>query len=321
MLIESLRANGDDSPVYILALDDETEVYLRENALPGVFVVSIDEIESDEPRLVALKTLRSKMEYYFTCTPLIIRYVMNQLAIPDSLAIYLDSDLFFFDNPSRVVEAMDGASVGIIEHRYLESTSQKLDKYGRFNVGWVGFRNDAKGRDVLNWYADQTLEWCSDKPERGKYADQGYLNWFPEFPGVRILNSAGFNLAPWNTRRHILTLSKEPTVAVRADGDPLVFFHFHGLREFRSWFTSSQLLYRSPMTRVLKEFVYRPYAIALSSKNAEMRNTASFQGSIRKRGSGLRGFISRQRSLITNVLSVVSGNAVKAEKSSPTTEL
>lgn len=310
-LISSLRRFGDNSDVYVLALDSATETFLRDHAPENVFVINIDKLENAEPDLLPLKTKRSRMEYYFTCTPLLIRYVMNQLATPHSIAIYLDADLFFFDDPQVVVEAMEGASVGIIEHRYPDSAAKKLEKYGRFNVGWLGFRDDEEGRTVLDWYSKSTLEWCSDKPESGKYADQGYLNWFPHFAGVRILTSASFNLAPWNTRRHNLTLDDKVSNSVLVDGTPLNFFHFHGLREFHSWFTSSQLLYSAPMTKVLRENVYRPYVKDLASTDVLVRKLNPAQPRISKRGSGIIGFLSRQRSTLIHVVSILTGNALK----------
>uniref|UniRef100_UPI00261B7153 hypothetical protein n=1 Tax=uncultured Aurantimicrobium sp. TaxID=1705357 RepID=UPI00261B7153 len=151
-LIASLREHGDTSPVYVLALDNAAAAYLEENAPDNVFVLRIEELERAEPELLPLKAQRSRMEYYFTCTPLLIRHVMNKQNIPGGMSIYLDGDLFFFNNPQLVIDAMADSSVGIIEHRYPDSLAEKLSKYGRFNVGWVGFRDDQDGRKVLDWY-------------------------------------------------------------------------------------------------------------------------------------------------------------------------
>lgn len=316
-LISSLRSFGDNSDVYVLALDSATETFLRDHAPENVFVININELENSEPALLPLKTQRSRMEYYFTCTPLLIRYVMNQLATPGSIAIYLDADLFFFDDPQLVISAMGKGSVGIIEHRYPDSVAPKLAKYGRFNVGWVGFKDDASGRNVLDWYASKTLEWCSDKPEDGKYADQGYLDWFPDFDGVEILKSPGFNLAPWNTRRHKLKLTpagrshqnnSDSTLTV--DGEPLVFFHFHGLRTVGSWFVSSQIIYKSQMNEILRKRVYQPYVNKLHSTDNEVIPYLPTTV-IKKRGNGLHGVLSRLRKNLVNVISIATQNALK----------
>ena len=309
-LIESLRAHGDSSDVLILALDDQVKAFFDAENMPGVRAIDVSELESTTPELLPLKTTRSRMEYYFTCTPLLIRQAMNELATPGSTTIYLDADLFFFDSPSVVLSALSDDSVGIIEHRYPQRVAQKLAKYGRFNVGWVAFRDSLDGRRVLDWYADRTREWCSDIPESGKYADQGYLNSFPDFPGVAVLPQAGFNLAPWNTARHHVTLKAGGKVTV--DSTPLVFFHFHGVRKVRSWFTTSQLIYGSPLTRVLRRNVYQPYVDALARHEKAVAQKLTLPPAVKKRGTGVVGVISRARKVVFDRITIVTGNALKA---------
>ncbi|GAB2823952.1 hypothetical protein GCM10027022_13220 [Alpinimonas psychrophila] len=308
VLIESLREHGDNSPIYVLALDETTSEYLKAHAPENVFIISITEIEESEPRLAPLRSQRSHMEYYFTCTPLLIKFVMEKLETPGSIAIYLDADLYFFSSPNLVINDLGSESVGIIEHRYPDNVAANLAKYGRFNVGWVGFRDDDAGRAVLDWYSDRTLEWCSDKPEADKYADQGYLNSFPNFPGVKILESAGFNLAPWNTRRHRTT---QLGGSVFADGQMLIFFHFHGLRKVGPWFTSSQLTYGSPMNSVLRNGVYQPYVNALARMDGLLQNDVSLQKRAKKRGNGLIGFVSRLWISSLILIAVASRNALR----------
>lgn len=307
-LISSLRSHGDFSAVYVLALDSATETFLTEHSPENVFVINISELETAEPALLPLKAQRSRMEYYFTCTPLLIRYVMNKQNIPGGMSIYLDGDLFFFDSPQNVITAMADSSVGIIEHRYPDSVAAKLAKYGRFNVGWVGFRNDDAGRNVLDWYSEQTLNWCSDKPENGKYADQGYLNWFPEFSGVKILEAPGFNVAPWNTKRHRITSTDSGQVIV--DGVPLTFFHFHGLRKVGNWFVTSQLIYKSQITSVQKNHIYKPYVDKLVSIDNAISSYIPDKV-ISKRGNGVSGLASRIRKQLVNIVSIATGNALK----------
>lgn len=312
-LITSLREHGDNSPVYVLALDDAAASYLDEHAPENVFVLRIEELEQAVPELLPLKAERSRMEYYFTCTPLLMRYVMDIQNIPGGMSIYLDGDLFFFDNPQIVIDAMEDSSIGIIEHRYPDSLAEKLSKYGRFNVGWVGFRDDQNGRNVLDWYSEQTLKWCSDKPENGKYADQGYLNWFPEFTGVKILSSAGFNLAPWNVKRHRISGTQAALGAtkVTVDNQPLVFFHFHGLRKVGNRFATGELTYGARLSRTLKQMVYQPYVNLLNKIDQSTAPQLLTQAVLKKRGKGVSGYISRSRKLTLNAVSVATGNSVR----------
>src|SRR5580698_7905352 len=88
-LIQSLREHGDDSPVWVLALDDAARSYLDEAAIPGVFTLSMSDIEAAEPLLPPLRPSRSRMEYIFTSTPLLMRWVAARQADQDTVVIYL----------------------------------------------------------------------------------------------------------------------------------------------------------------------------------------------------------------------------------------
>jgi hypothetical protein len=309
-LIESLRRHGDDAQVWVLALDDAARDYLDAAALPGVTAISIGDLEAAEPALEPLKSERSRMEYYFTTTPLLMRWVMDRTAQPGTVAIYLDADLFFFDDPSLVLDALGDGSIGIIEHRYPPKRAQALAKYGRFNVGWVGIRDDAAGRACVDWWSASTLAWCSDTPEDGKYADQGYLDQFPtRFDGVVIPPSNGLNLAPWNTAGHSYAPDAD---GVLIDGrDRLVFFHFHGVRRVGGWWVTSQLIYRSPLPKILRERVYAPYLRALDAVEARLVGEVPAPPA-RPRGRGVRGLANRARKWAFDRLSVATGNAVRA---------
>jgi hypothetical protein len=249
------------------------------------------------------------MEYYFTTTPLLIRWVMDQYTDVATAVIYLDADLYFFDDPALALDALGDGSVGIIEHRYPARTARRLAPYGRFNVGWVGFRADRAGRECLNWWGERTLEWCRDTPDAGRYADQGYLNSFPEFRGVTVLQPLGLNLAPWNTAGHDIVRSE---AGVTVDDDPLVFFHFHGLKRTGSWWVSSQLVYGAPMTKVVRRDVYEPYVRRLEELTAVVAASPLVpHTATAARGAGLRGILFRARKAALAVLSVITGNAVR----------
>ncbi|MDP3209357.1 MAG: hypothetical protein Q8M65_09440, partial [Rhodoglobus sp.] len=200
---------------------------------------------------------------------------------------------------------------GIIEHRYQPRLARRLAKYGRFNVGWVGFKSDNRGRRCLEWWGDRTLEWCSDTPSVGRYADQGYLDQFPTlFEGASILEPLGLNLAPWNTAGHHITKGFN---GVEIDGDPLVFFHFHGLKRTGRWWMTSQLVYGAPMSAVVKTDIYVPYIRHLERIELALAQSPHLSPtSAGIRGTGLRGLLFRLQRAALSGLNVVSGNAIRA---------
>ena len=92
----------------------------------------------------------------------------------------------------------------------------------------VAFRNDADGRACLERWRVQCLEWCFDRVENGRFADQAYLDDWPETQhGVIVMIDPGIGLGPWNFMQFRIEESGSvPTV----DGEPFVLFHFHGFR-------------------------------------------------------------------------------------------
>lgn len=311
-LIEGLREFGDDADVWIMCLDDASREYLDGLGDPSLHTLAIADLEASEPRLLDVRSGRSRMEYVFTCTPLLLRHVMRAQRDTRTVVTYLDADLGFFADPLLVYRRLGEGSVGIIEHRYPPRLERRLGKYGRFNVGWVGIRADAAGFECVDWWSERCIEWCFDTPSEGRYADQGYLDEFPSrFAGVVVLPDAGFDVAPWNTGRHVLSRSSNGTVVV--DGaDPLVFFHFHGIKRRGRWFVTSQLVYRSPMRRVLRRDVYVPYLERLDRWDAAL--VSKITPVVARRGKGLRGLAFNVARGLLDLASILSGNAVRSRR-------
>lgn len=313
-LLDSLVSFGDSSDTLILALDDSTNDFFSLHPRTGVRAVSLSELEAKFSELNKIKDSRSKMEYVFTLTPFVMKFALEN-SENDELVAYLDADLFFFDNPEAIFQSMGGSDIGIIPHHYPDELAKPLAKYGNFNVGLVAIRNSASGNECLDWWASRCLEWCGDEPLDGKYADQGYLDQFPNlFHGVKVLENRGFNLAPWNTSGQVIDVDPKGRLRL-GDGTQLTFFHFHGLKRFGKWMITSQLNYRSPASKPLMEHVYKPYLRALQRAEKVLEKQASGRP-IQKlvRGKGLRKWARTLSGKLLMVASVITGNAVDMSK-------
>jgi hypothetical protein len=248
-LYESLREHARPFTLHVLCFDAIAYDYLAEAGLEGVRPIRFEALEAWDPALPAVKPSRSKVEYFFTCTPSMIRYVMEQA---NDAVTYLDADLYFFADPSPIYSEIGSASVGIFAHRY-RAGEKYLEVFGIYNVGFLYFRNDAEGGRCLAWWRERCLEWCFDRVEDGKFADQKYLDQWPSlFNGVVVIQNPGAGLAPWNEARFS---GSAEAGNVSADGAPLIFYHFHGLR----FVYDALLKYSGAMTRDLRLSVYAPY--------------------------------------------------------------
>jgi hypothetical protein len=309
-LLESLRNTEASYRVLILALDVETEHYFSENPKPEIQVSTISLIQSNFPRLTEARANRSEMEFVFTLTPFLMKQAM-EMANPREVAVYLDADLFFFSDPTLVLESMSESDIGIIPHHYPDRNLRRLSRYGTFNVGWVGIRNSENGRKCVEWWSERCLEWCRDEPVEGNYADQGYLDKFPElFKGVKILSNRGFNLAPWNTDGQTIRKNEAGQIVV-GEQTVLVFFHFHGLKKLGKWVITSQLNYGDLASKPLIDLVYKPYLRALHKAEKILGNTKSGSPTQKLvRGKGIRRWARTLAGKLLMIASVITGNAV-----------
>ena len=296
-MIVSLRAVGESGPLYVVCFDEEAAAAVEAASLSDVHVVRLADLETEYPELAAVKEARSRVEYYFTSTPTVISHALAAES-DASWVTYLDADLWFFSSPDRLFVEQDGGSVGIIEHGYRPQDAWRK-KFGTYNVGWVSFRNDNDGRTCLEWWRQRCLEWCYDRPEDGKFADQGYLDGFSCVVGsVVVLRNPGANLAPWNLATRTVRCSAG---AVEVDGRPLVFFHFHGLQHRgRRWYFA-HARYGARTTTCVRDGLYHPYVQALLAQQRSMgaegaagpRRRGSIMGTAKQTAARLLALIRR----------------------------
>jgi hypothetical protein len=299
-LHRSLAAFYAEFRLYILCMDTATAVRLQDAALPEVRVVTLDQLESFEPALLTVKETRTVVEYYYTCGPSFIRYVLAMFPEAD-LITYLDADLYFFSSPEPLFALLGDGSVGLIEHRFSPRFQKRL-QYGRFNVGWLSFRRGEAGEAALSWWSQRCIEWCFDRVEDDKYADQKYLDEMPKrFPGVVVINHKGANVAPWNYVNYRFS-SRGGNVYV--DDEPLVFFHFHGLKELQPWLIDTNLArsFRMP-NAVMRRQVFGTYVNVLRAVSPNAPRTVSRRGE--GRPFSFRGFL---KSVLVTILSAVGGS-------------
>ena len=266
-LYRSLQALGRPFQLWVLCMDPVCHAALASAQLPGIRPIALEDFERGDDALLRAKGNRTLVEYYFTCTASLPRYIFREEPGIDLLT-YVDADLYFFADPEPLFEELAGGSIAIIEHR-ISKRLGPLEQYGRYNVGWISFRRDANGMACLEWWRDRCLEWCYDRVEPGRFAEQKYLDEWPRrFGGVVVLRHPGANAAPWNLADH----------PVRWDGDrlrvgesPLLFFHFHGFRHLGGRLYDPNLSrYRARLSKTARLHVYHPYIRALHEADGEI---------------------------------------------------
>ncbi|HEX4984472.1 MAG TPA: hypothetical protein VFV71_00240 [Burkholderiales bacterium] len=258
----SLQRHRPGSMLVVLCLDEATRDMLARMSLDAARLVSLDELEGYDPSLKAVRGARLPAEYYFTCKPVLMRYMLDTHAHLGRVT-YLDSDLYLFSDPATLFDRYADASVLLTPHRFPESVADRI-QYGLFNAGWVSAASGGEGRRFVEWWRERCLEWCVLNVEGDRFADQKYLDRVPDmFRGSVALPDKGVNLGPWSLES--MDVAREGD-AVSVTGEKLVFFHFHGLRRIAGHVYDSGLHeYRVRLTPEIRNFIYAPYLAALEA--------------------------------------------------------
>jgi hypothetical protein len=164
------------------------------------------------------------------CTAVKGAMLLRLLAAGAETVVYLDPDIALF---ARLDDALAEGSVMLTPHQLapndtpaaIRDNEMTSLRYGTFNLGFLGVRNDDAGRKFAAWWAARLHDACYDAPAEGLFTDQRYCDLAPSmFEGVRIIRDPGCNVASWNLSRRRLRFA--PGGALLANDSPLKFYHF-----------------------------------------------------------------------------------------------
>ena len=259
-LYRSLTDHVSPFTLWVLCFDDFAHDVISRLNLANLRPVSLGEFEGRDEALQEAKRNRSRVEYFFTCTPSWLLYLLNHHPEIERIT-YLDADLMFYASPSPIFEEQGDRSILIVGHRFPERLRHLESQFGIYNVSLLAFRNDTQGKVCLQWWRDRCLEWCFDRPEEGRFADQKYLDdWPTRFEGVVVLQNKGAGLAPWNHMNYAVRLQNG---RLTVDDNPLIFYHFQGVRMIHRRFFDPGVHRYGPMPSELRRRLYAPYVRSL----------------------------------------------------------
>jgi len=263
-LYDSLIKHCNNFSLYVLAMDNETEKFLNKKNLCNMFVIPLSNIELFYPELIKLKKIRTIAEYCWTLTPYSLQYVIKKYNL-DSCT-YLDSDIYFFNDPKIIFDEARNNSIIITEHRYTPENDQ-TETSGKYCVQFVFFKNDKNGIEALEWWRQRCEEWCYYRCENGKMGDQKYLDdWTTRFKGVYVPTHIGCGLAPWNIQQYDLIVENNILFVkdkITRKIEPVIFYHFHGLskeyadKEKIQWLLSPSIRY--VIDNNVRKMIYADY--------------------------------------------------------------
>jgi len=251
-LYSSLRRHVGSFHLWILCFDNYSYQLFLRLSIPNLHPIPPSLLEREDTDLLIAKRNRTRIEYYFTCTPSWMLYILDNFHNVD-LITYLDADLFFYSDPEPIFEELGMESILIVEHRFPRHLAHR-EKFGKYNVGLISIRNSEEGVKCLEWWRERCIEWCHDRPEDGKFADQKYLDeWPTRFKDLVVLQHKGAGLAPWNWMNYNIEVINDQ---VLVDGQPLIFYHFHRLMPLNRFLCDAGV---APFPLKLRRHIYAPY--------------------------------------------------------------
>lgn len=272
-LYRSLERYSKEFKLYIFCFDDKSYEVLDGLGLKAAVIIHHSRIEDDE--LLELKKERSKAEYCWTCTPVIIEYVLKHYQ--EESCTYIDADLYFFRDPRILFDEIRKADANIVitEHRFKDNWNGRrlCKRSGRYCVEFNYFDQSDNAWEALIWWKQKCFEWCYHRYEPDRMGDQKYLERFPElFRGVHELAAPGGGVAPWNLGRYRLCREEkgQPVLADKETGDefPLIFYHFQNLRYLSE---NTVNISSGTHSRKTKDAIYRPYLAEIEGCRRELK--------------------------------------------------
>ena len=264
-LYRSLVRAQPSAELWTLCLDNETRSIVESLELSRMRIVSLEQLLAFEQRLQGARSNRSALEFYYACTPQLIRYVSENVVGGSAIA-YVDADVFFFRNPSALYMEEPDAEILLVEHRSGDPRAET--ERGRFNLCFAHFEPTENAAHALDWWCEMTLQ--STAMDAETWGDQKYLDRFPDlFKSVGILRSAETTLAPWNVWQHGVSSDDGE---VKVDGRPLVAYHFARLLVVGPHLFSP--IRREWLPRQVLRSIYRPYVREIRESFAQIRSVA-----------------------------------------------
>jgi len=244
VLKDSIDKFNSQYNYFILALDDFVIDFFRKNKIKNIQLISLKDLEQEYKDLIIAKNNRDLIEYYFTLSPFLPRYIFKKFKC--NYISYVDSDFIFFKDPIKLFLQNESSSITLIKQ-------DSLPKYGIFNMGLIFYNfNFSETLEIINTWAEQCLNSCSDIPDTNKnlYADQKYLDqWFSKLKNIKILYPEYSVLSPWDSN-----------YSIESNIDNIFAFHFHAFEINDNSFNSGFSNYNKKPSKLILDKFYYPYA-------------------------------------------------------------
>lgn len=263
-LYESLvKHSSEPFKLWILPLDDNCWYALRNLSLPDVELIALDGFV-ERMGLEGVRASRTHQEWCWTLASQVCEDLMTECGLPE--ITYLDADTFCFADLAPVFKEIGNRSIAITPHRFPDNPQKaRLEKSGKYNVGFVHFKNTDAGRSCLATWAANVRDRCSAEVGCG---DQCYLDSFESDFGDEVaMLGHGINTGPWNLMAYEVT-HRDGVVSL--GDDPLILYHMHE-------YVHGERLTNYPLRPEDIRLIYDPYIAANCVARERIASALAYQ--------------------------------------------
>ncbi|HAI44940.1 MAG TPA: hypothetical protein DCM40_46125, partial [Maribacter sp.] len=235
---ESIKSHTSNYKINLLCLDDNIYNLVKNNCNEVVChnikdILNTDKelkkSQNNKPSFESLNVCRGNekdaknLQFIWSLAAYYSWYCLKYSNTED--ITYVDADICFFQDPTRIMDLKDFGSIGLIENRVPYNPVN-----GLYNVGIVYFKNDNDGFSCANFWKDCLLHDDNKYAnEYGTCGDQKYLELFPKlYNNVFQIDDYLGHLAPWNIYHHQYIGNK---ILWNGKIQDVLFYHFSNFKE------------------------------------------------------------------------------------------
>lgn len=311
-LYQSMKKNIDCFKLYIFAFDNKCFDVLSDMRLENVIPVALEDIMN--ARLQQIKKERTNAEFCWTCSPIVIEYVLE--TYKEDVCTYIDADIYFFSSPMNTIQEIvdDHCSVGLVEHRFERNYNygNQVFGVGKYCIQFNTFFNNEEGLRVLRDWKEDCLNWCYNRYGDERLGDQKYPDkWKMKYSGIHESGDLGAGVAPWNLHLYNYLGRENGNIFLEYRGRrfSLVFYHFEGIKylddnkvylnlwkpEKTGTGRKIKLLYKEYFKNIagIRKYLYESYGITFAHmliKQSQFRGKAYSLEQFCKRDGIINGF-------------------------------
>jgi glycosyltransferase involved in cell wall biosynthesis len=227
VLAESFLKNHPGARFFVVLVDKNDGYIKQEEEAFELF----DMADVDLPNPDVFPYQYNILELNTAVKPFALRWLLETQEGIEKIA-YIDPDIMVMSPLEEVWGGLDDYSVTITPHMREpfndgHSPSElNILQSGTYNLGFIGLKNDAEGRKLLDWWSERLYLNCVVDISRGLFTDQKWIDLVPGyFPNTKIIHNPAYNIAYWNLHERELRLEDGNYYV---EDDTLRFFHFSG---------------------------------------------------------------------------------------------